>query len=140
MSESDVQARTLLAIGARRDTRLFRNTVGEGWQGEVVKREGTTVLLRRARYVTFGLAPGSHDLIGWHARLIRPEDAGHMIAQFLSLECKFGNGRPQENQKAWAQAVTRFGGLTGVVRDPADAEQIITMAPVYPVKIHNVER
>ena len=58
--------------GARRDVRLFRNNVGQAWQGRRLKYqpgqfhkvERGDVILSEARPVEFGLAVGSGDLIG----------------------------------------------------------------------------
>ena len=52
-AETDLQQQIRLALGTRSDLRLFRNQVG------------SLPDPRTGRLVTFGLARGSADLIGW---------------------------------------------------------------------------
>lgn len=114
MAESDVQARILLDCGARPGVRLFRNTVGEGWQGEILERTPNTVTLRRPRYVTFGLMPGSSDLIGWRDGM------------FAAIEVKAERGgRRSAEQERFIAAVLAAGGFAGVARSPAEARRIL---------------
>ena len=113
MNESEVQARILLALGARPGTRLFRNTVGEGWQGEVKGKTTDTVTLWRPRYVTFGLAPGSSDLIGWCNGI------------FTAIEVKEAKGKARENQERFINAVLAAGGIAGIARSPEDAARLL---------------
>lgn len=108
MSESDRQARILLEFGARPGLRLFRNTVGEGWQGKKIAQTDDTVTLLRPRYVTFGLCPGSADLIGWYN------------GRFLAAEIKDARKGARANQSNFLNAVLTAGGIAGVVRDPDD--------------------
>lgn len=114
MSESDVQARILLKLGALPGVRLFRNTCGEGWQGKVVGKTADTVTLLRPRYVTFGLAPGSADLIGWHG------------GRFLAIEVKTDIGRTRVDQSKFIAAVLASGGIAGIARSDRDALALIT--------------
>lgn len=125
MSEGDVQAAAMLAIGARPDCRIFRNHVGFGWSGKKVRQEGDRVLLANARPATFGLAPGSADLIGWKSVTITPEMVGRKIAVFLSGEVKALHGVAATAQKRWAQVVEAAGGIAGFIRSPADAVALI---------------
>jgi hypothetical protein len=124
-SESDIQARVMLAIGSRPDCRIFRNHVGMGWSGKLVKQERGRVLLDNARPARFGLAPGSGDLIGWKAVTITPEMVGRKIAVFLSAEVKTLHGAARELQTRWAQLVDKWGGIAGFVRSPDDAVALV---------------
>lgn len=119
--ERDVQAEILLALGSRKDTRLFRNSVGTGWSGEVVSNEGGLVVLRRPRFVRYGLVPGSGDLIGWHERVITEADVGRKVAVFLSVEVKAACGRASDEQRNWRDRVVASGGLATVARSPGEA-------------------
>ena len=105
LPEADIQAGFLLRIGARPGLRLFRNTVGEGWQGEILKRTKDTVTLLHPRYVTFGLCPDSSDLIGWKD------------GRFLAVEIKKRTGRVSNGQRNFLDAVIADGGIADVVRD-----------------------
>lgn len=131
-SEADIQARILLAVGALPDVRLFRNTVGEGWQGTVLTRHGDTIALRNARYVTFGLAPGSADLIGWRRRLITAADVGSVFAQFTGVEVKTTKGRAADKQRHFLDVVTNAGGCAGIARSPDDARDLLGITPRQP--------
>ncbi|GAN79807.1 hypothetical protein [Acidocella aminolytica] len=124
-SESDIQAKIMLAIGGRPDVRIFRNHVGFGWSGQLLKQEGDRVLLKNARPATFGLAPGSADLIGWRSITIKPEHVGRKIAVFISGEVKALRGKAAEAQKNWARIVDAAGGLAAIWRTPAGAIETV---------------
>lgn len=124
MTEAEIQAAIMRDLG-RGETRIFRNSVGQGWTGTVIGRSPSgDVLLRNARPVRFGLADGSHDLIGWRSLLIGSEHVGRTLAVFLSVEVKSATGRAREGQKVWNEAVTRAGGLSGIARSVEDARAI----------------
>lgn len=125
MTENEVQARVMLAIGRAPGVRIFRNTVGEGWHGEVVHRDAGTVTLAHPRRVTFGLCPGSSDLIGWRTLTVTPEMIGLRIAQFIGPEVKTATGRLRDDQRTFVDAVNAAGGLAGVVRSADDARAFI---------------
>jgi hypothetical protein len=109
MNEAEIQARILLKIGALPRTRLFRNTVGEGWQGKIISKTRESVTLAHPRYVTFGLCVGSSDLIGWHG------------GRFLAVEVKDAAGKARADQERFINAVLTAGGIAGVARSPDDA-------------------
>ncbi|UZO91739.1 VRR-NUC domain-containing protein [Roseomonas mucosa] len=124
LSEAEIQAAIMRDLG-RGDTRLFRNTVGQGWTGQASHlREPGCVLIRNARAVRFGLADGSGDLIGWRSMLITPEHVGTTLAVFLSVEVKSSTGSLRDGQRVWAQAVARAGGLAGTARSVEEARAI----------------
>ncbi len=120
MNEAGVQSRILLALGSRPDIRVFRNQVGLGYVGEYPNQ----------RRVSFGLTPGSGDLIGWRARIITPDDVGRRIAQFLSVEVKTDSGRLRPNQVDWLNAVRSFGGLAVVARNPKSVVEEVESIPL----------
>jgi hypothetical protein len=107
MTESKIQAQIFRAINSRRDARLFRNHVGK-------------VLDNRGRWHSFGLAPGSADLIGWRQLVIRPEHVGQTIAQFFSVEVKTQTGKPSNGQRAWYRTVENHGGMAVIARSVED--------------------
>ena len=92
--------------------RLFRNNTG-------------TLRDQHGRPVTFGLAKGSADLIGWTTRTITPEMVGQQVAVFTSLEVKTERGRVRSEQQQWLAAVQAAGGIAGVVRSVEDAEALL---------------
>lgn len=122
--ESKVQAEILLAIGALPGVRIFRNTVGQGWHGQVVEHRGGLLTLRNPRRVTFGLMPGSPDLVGWHTVTITPDMVGQRIARFTGLEVKTGTGRASDGQRHFLNVLREAGGLAEVVTSPQQAAQL----------------
>lgn len=124
-AESTILARIRRALGLRRDCRLFRNDCGTAWAGEVVHRRGRTVTLHKAQRITYGLQPGSGDLIGWRTVEITPDMVGQRVAVFLSAEVKNRRGRVSAAQRRWIDVVNAAGGLAGVVRSEEDAEQLL---------------
>ncbi len=127
-AESPLQADIRLAIGKVAHARLFRNSVGGGWVGEVLDNSKLSVTLRQARYVTFGLQVGSGDLIGWTTVTITPEMVGHRIAVFTSGEVKPLVARPrkdQEHQERWRATVEAAGGFAEVLRSVEDGLKLV---------------
>lgn len=119
--------------GSRRDVRLFRNNVGQAWQGRRLKYkpgdyhkvERGDVILSEARPVQFGLAEGSGDLIGGKVVTVTPEMVGKPLFVFLSVETKTEKGRLTTEQKNWIKFVQLFGGIAGVARTAEDFHSII---------------
>lgn len=112
-AETTIQQRIRLALGLLPDVRLFRN------------QTGALPDPRTGRLITFGLAKGSADLIGWRTIEITPDMVGQRVAVFCSLEVKTDTGRLTELQRNWMEAVRRAGGIAGVVRSVADAQRLI---------------
>ncbi len=116
MSEAPIMRAVMLAIGARPDTRIFRNNVG-------------LAVFPDGRRVAYGLVPGSSDLIGWRTLLIGPEHVGIQLAQFVAIEVKGPKGRTEDAQQKFLHAVAAAGGVAGIVRTVEDAERIIGGEP-----------
>lgn len=112
-AETDLQQRIRLALGTRPDARLFRNQVG------------SLPDPRTGRLVTFGLARGSADLIGWRTVVVTPDMVGQRLAVFTSIEVKTLTGRVRPDQQAWLGVVRGAGGIAGIARSVTDALQII---------------
>lgn len=125
MNESPVQSAILLALGSQRDIRMFRNLVGEGFVG---------IPPHKLQRVTFGLVPGSGDLIGYRSYTIRPEDVGRTIAVFTSVEVKRPrNSHTQKNQLAWRDSVQSRGGIAIISKSPAEAlHDVLSWHPPEP--------
>ena len=114
-SEQTIQQHIRLACGTG-STRLFRNNTG-------VLRD------YHGRPVSFGLAKGSADLIGWTTRVITADMVGATVAVFTSIEVKTATGRLRPEQKQWLDAVQAAGGIAGVARSVEDAEQLLAAHP-----------
>ncbi|MBM5799997.1 MAG: VRR-NUC domain-containing protein [Cyanobacteria bacterium K_DeepCast_35m_m2_023] len=115
-AETDLQQRIRLALGTRSDARIFRNQVG------------SLPDPRTGRLVTFGLARGSADLIGWRTITITPDMIGTQLAVFTSIEVKTPTGRLTPEQRNWLHTVDHAGGIAGVARSVTDAVSIVTSA------------
>jgi hypothetical protein len=112
MSEQQIQQHIRLAL-SRGPVRLYRNNTG-------------TLRDQHGRPVTFGLAVGSADLIGWRTVTVTPEMVGTQVAVFLSIEVKTPTGRLRPEQRQWLEAVQAAGGIAGVARSVEDALRITT--------------
>ncbi len=116
-SETHLQQEIRLALGTRPDLRLYRNNCG------------SLPDPRTGRLVTFGLARGSADLIGWRTVVVTPDMVGQRIAVFTSIEVKTATGRLRPEQQAWLGVVRGAGGVAGVVRSVEDALNLMDLAP-----------
>lgn len=112
-AETTLQQQIRLALGTHPHARLFRNQVG------------SLPDPRTGRLVTFGLARGSADLVGWRTITIGPEHVGQRIAVFTSIEVKTPTGRVMADQTAWLTAVQAAGGIAGIARSVPDALQLV---------------
>jgi len=109
-AETTLQQQIRLALGTRPEARIFRNQVG------------SLPDPRTGRLVTFGLARGSADLIGWRTITVTPAMVGTRLAIFTSIEVKTPTGRVRPEQQAWLQAVQQAGGIAIIARSVPDAE------------------
>jgi hypothetical protein len=100
MTEAQIQSAIHRTLASRPDVRLFRNHVG--------KVQGVD-----GRWHTFGLAPGSADLIGW------------IQGRFLSIEVKSATGRVRPDQQNWMNVVNSHGGIAFVARSVAEAVELL---------------
>jgi len=111
-SEQTIQQHIRLACSSG-NCRLFRNNTG-------------TLKDQHGRPVQFGLCKGSADLIGWTTRTVTQDMVGTQVAVFTSIEVKTPTGRLRPEQQAWLDAVQAAGGVAGVARSVADAQQLLT--------------
>jgi hypothetical protein len=115
MSEQAIQQRIRLAC-SRGDTRLWRNNTGR------LRDE-------RGQLVTFGLCPGSADLIGYRSVTITPDMVGTTLAVFAAVEVKTPTGRPTPEQTAFLEHVTAAGGIAGIARSVEEAQALLGGKP-----------
>ena len=120
MTEKTIQS-TILISDSQNGKTMFRNNVGLGWTGTLIKKLPDRVILGNPRPVKFGLCPGSSDLIGMTPVVITPEMVGHTIAVFTGEEVKTPKGRPTDKQINFIDRVNHIGGIAGIVRSPADS-------------------
>ena len=112
-AETTLQQQIRLALGTLPHVRAFRNQVG------------SLPDPRTGRLVTFGLARGSADLIGWRTITVTADMVGQRIAVFTSIEVKTLTGRVRPDQAAWMGAVQAAGGIAGIARSVPDALQLV---------------
>ena len=109
-AETILQQRIRLAVGTNPEARIFRNQVG------------SLPDPRTGRLVTFGLARGSADLIGWRTITVTQAMVGTRLAVFTSIEVKVPTGRVRPEQQSWLEAVQGAGGIAIIARSVPDAE------------------
>jgi len=116
-AETILQQQIRLALGTNPEARIFRNQVG------------SLPDPRTGRLVTFGLAKGSADLIGWRTITVTPAMVGTRLAIFTSIEVKTPTGRVRPEQQAWLAVVQGAGGIAGIARSVTDAQALLSNLP-----------
>lgn len=99
--ELKLQDAIRLAYEQSPNVRLFRNNNG-------------VLQDRRGSYVTYGLGPGTSDLIGWRVAVRNCPACCYLldpIAQFVALEVKSPGEEPDEQQDRFLTAVELAGGI-----------------------------
>jgi hypothetical protein len=112
-TEHEIQQRIRLACaGPGQEVRLWRNNVGR-----LIDAQG--------RLVTFGLCPGSADLIGYVPITITPEMVGMRLAVFAAVEVKRPGKRATPQQLQWLGAAQAAGGRAGIATSVDEAGLIL---------------
>jgi tartrate dehydratase alpha subunit/fumarate hydratase class I-like protein len=112
----------LLDVGSDPRVAIYRNPTGEGYYANIrpqirellppaLWRQVDAAVLMRSR-VTYGLGPGSPDLVGIG-----------IGGRFVGLEVKSMSGRLQPTQQPWHDAARNRGARVEVVRDVAAARE-----------------
>jgi hypothetical protein len=112
VSEADLYG-PIQAAYSHGDTRLLRINAAVAWQGTVVERSATRLVLLHPRPVRLATA-GVSDFVGI-------TEGG----LFVALEVKSERGRPTPEQAAFLDTITRLGGRAGVARSVQEAGRII---------------
>jgi hypothetical protein len=119
-AETTLQQQIRLAVGTNPEARIFRNQVG------------SLPDPRTGRLVTFGLARGSADLIGWRTITVTQAMVGTRLAIFTSIEVKVPTaGRVRPEQQAWLEAVQGAGGIAVIARSVPDAQLLLSNLPTF---------
>jgi hypothetical protein len=95
--------------------RLFKINAGRGWQGQIVKHSGDTLILKNPQPV-FMAPTGWPDLSGWTTVTVTPDMVGQKVAIFTGEEVKAGKDRLTKGQKNFGELIERMGGIFRVVR------------------------
>jgi hypothetical protein len=112
MNETNILQRVRLAASKLPGVKLFRNQVG-GLKDH------------SGRLVTFGLHPGSADLIGWKSVEITADMVGRRVAVFVSVEVKTATGAVRPEQINWQNQIDAAGGIAEIIRSETEAVRIL---------------
>lgn len=113
--ETVLQNHIRLALSAQcPESTLFRNHCG------ALKDS------RTGRLVTFGLSPGSPDLVGWKRVRVTADMVGSELAVFCGIEIKTPTGTVRADQLHWLSLLSDAGGIAGVARSVADAVALLS--------------
>jgi hypothetical protein len=126
MSEISVQKKIQTTFGKLPDIRLFRNNVGQGFQGKPQWLESGNLLLKYPRRINFGLCKGSSDLIGFRRRTITQDMVGQSIAQFVALEVKnHSRAKRRDDQQKFTKITQDLGALSGFCWSVENARRVL---------------
>lgn len=104
--------------------RLFRNNVGKGWVGKLIKSTREAITLAAYRPLNSGLCVGSSDLIGWTSIEVTTDMVGKKVAVFTAFELKTKRLQATSEQKNFIEQVKKSGGIAGIVRKIEDVQEI----------------
>lgn len=111
MSEKNIQA--LIQMAATQN-------------GVTVWRNNTGVLpTPDGGMLRYGLCRGSSDLIGIRPTVITQAHVGKTVGIFTALEVKTPSGKATPEQINFINAISRLGGIAGIVRSPDDAVALL---------------
>lgn len=120
MTEFEIMQQVQVAASrADYHIRLFRNNVGQGWQGKQTSISAQRCVIAYPRPLKAGLCVGSSDLIGWRSIKITPDMVGQTVAIFSAVEVKTPQGKPTEEQVDFLAAVNAAGGI-GIIATSSD--------------------
>ena len=121
----NIRSQILAEANKNPNVKLWPNSVGLGYVGEVVKEYkigiDNYIHIKNPRRVKYGLAPGSADLIGFKIE----EIAGVKIPRFLAIEIKSRKDRLRDKQSNFRKMILRLGGIAGLARSLADLPRIL---------------
>lgn len=118
--ERDIQ-RTLLIYASEQQIVLFRNPRGV----ERIAAKDCMNCQRFGRVVSYGLANGASDLIGWMPHTVTPADVGRTLGIFTGIEVKAADGRVSEDQRKFLHALIGAGAVAGIARSVGDLDDIV---------------
>jgi len=119
MQERDI-TNPLLKAASKAGARLFRQNVGVGWVGRVVRKTDDSVTLANPRPLHAGLCKGSSDVIGWTPVVVTADMIGRRVAVFTALEIKTPGVVTTPEQARFVETVREAGGYAAVVRNVED--------------------
>lgn len=100
--------------------RMFRNNVGMGWVGKVIRLKDGSIKILHPRPLHAGLCVGASDTIGWTPIVITPEMVGKKVAVFTACEVKTGRLKTTTDQDNFLTVLRNSGGIAIVARSDKD--------------------
>lgn len=122
--ETSLMKKQMIALSSLGDVTVFRNNVGTGWQGKVLKHDSGMIILQNPRIVHFGLCEGSSDIIGLKRVVITEDMVGKEVAIFVAIESKTKTGKVSPEQENFINFVNKSGGIAGIARSEDEATSI----------------
>jgi len=116
-SERKIQSDTMIRLSKDKDIRIFRNNVGQAWQGKRAKLSTTNKpVLVDIHPVNFGLCVGSSDLIGIHTIEITPDMVGRKVGVMVCIEekkegWKYSGSVHEKNQLHFIEKMMKMGAI-----------------------------
>ncbi len=130
MSESPHLRKLLLAL-SQAGSRVFRNQVGQGWVGRLLKYIDGAAVIGNARNVRFGLTVGASDIIGFTPIVVTADMIGLKVAVFTAIEAKV-DAPVEDEQRNFLRAVSDAGGIALIVRNEGAIPAAVEMVRRWP--------
>ena len=116
-SEHNIQSEIMRTLSKNKKIRVFRNNVGQGWQGKIAKSTTSNrPVLIDIRPVNFGLCVGSSDIVGIQSVTITPDMIGKKIGVMVCVEAKkegwkYTGTEHEASQKNFIEKIKSMGGI-----------------------------
>lgn len=114
--------RAILIYASTLGAVLFRNPRGV----ERIACKDCARCQRQGRILSYGLANGAPDLIGWMPHTVTPQDVGRTLGVLVGIEGKAADGRVREDQRKFLTALIGAGAVAGIARSVADVDGIVS--------------
>jgi hypothetical protein len=98
--------------------RIFKNHQGTAWIGKPMQTtKKDAIILKYPQKITFGMSPGSSDLIGWEMICI----GEYIVPLICSIEVKTkASPKLTDEQINWLNNIKEIGGRAYVARETDD--------------------
>lgn len=110
----------ILLEASNQGARLFRQNVGLGWVGKILKRSKTQITIENPRPLHAGLCVGSGDIVGITPVVITQDMVGETVGVFTSVEVKTEKGKARKAQLNWFDMIKKLGGIAMIAKSQKD--------------------
>jgi hypothetical protein len=114
---------------------MIRKAVAEHGSGLLWRNNTGKLQDQYGRWVSYGLAIGSADLVGVQRVSLPCPSCGAALpplGRFFAVEGKQEGARPSEDQETWLRVVQEHGGVAGVARSYEDAVRLVERVRRWP--------